>query len=169
MVDSLKLPPGQTLFPPQTITIDQKNEQADPQITDIVFNITEGNQTFVDRVLVSGLHYTRESTIQPHILLHPGDPLDQSALFDMQRQMYDLTLFNEVGDPPFGLFYVSPVPVYMEQPYLARIGGDPGQRFPFTIPAPGATGIWGQYLPISTAPTNPDRQWRVRNRAGAWH
>jgi hypothetical protein len=65
----------------------------------------------------------------------------------------DLTLFNEVGDPPFGLFYVSPVPVYLEQPYQSRTGADPGQRFPFTIPAPGATGIWGTYLPISTAPT----------------
>jgi len=68
----------------------------------------------------------------------------------------DLTLFNEVGDPPFGLFYVSPVPVYLEQPYLARsvpLSQSPGQRFPFTIPAPGATGIWGKYLPISTAPT----------------
>jgi hypothetical protein len=65
----------------------------------------------------------------------------------------DLTLFNEVGDPPFGLFYVSPVPVYLEQPYQSRTGADPGQRFPFTIPAPGATGIWGQYLPIATAPT----------------
>jgi hypothetical protein len=65
----------------------------------------------------------------------------------------DLTLFNEVGDPPFGLFYVSPVPVYLEQPYMSRNSADPGQRFPFTIPAPGATGIWGQYLPIATAPT----------------
>ena len=65
----------------------------------------------------------------------------------------DLTLFNEVGDPPFGLFYVSPVPVYLEQPYVSRTGADPGQRFPFTIPAPGATGIWDQYLPIATAPT----------------
>jgi len=65
----------------------------------------------------------------------------------------DLTLFNEVGDPPFGLFYVSPVPVYLEQPYQSRASADPGQRFPFTIPAPGATGIWNQYLPISTAPT----------------
>jgi hypothetical protein len=65
----------------------------------------------------------------------------------------DLTLFNEVGDPPFGLFYVSPVPVYLEQPYQSRTGASPGQRFPFTIPAPGATGIWDQYLPISTAPT----------------
>lgn len=72
----------------------------------------------------------------------------------------DLTLFNEVGDPPFGLFYVSPVPVYLEQPYLARKDPiNPGQRFPFTIPPPGATGIWGQYLPISTAPT-----FRVDNK-----
>jgi len=67
----------------------------------------------------------------------------------------DLTLFNEVGDPPFGLFYVSPVPVYLEQPYESRAGAAnfPGQRFPFTIPRPGATGIWDQYLPIATAPT----------------
>jgi hypothetical protein len=66
----------------------------------------------------------------------------------------DLTLFNEVGDPPFGLFYVSPVPVYMDKPYEARKDPiNPGQRFPFTIPAPGATGIWDQYLPIATAPT----------------
>lgn len=65
----------------------------------------------------------------------------------------DLTLFNEVGDPPFGLFWVSPVPVYLEEPYKARVGQNPGQRFPFSIPAPGATGIWGQYLPIGTAPT----------------
>ncbi|MBV8437014.1 MAG: BamA/TamA family outer membrane protein [Silvibacterium sp.] len=84
-------------FSKASIDIDQKTEQANPQITDITFNISEGNQTFVDRVLVSGLHYTRQSTVEPHILLHPGDPLDQSALFEMQRQMYDLTLFNEVN------------------------------------------------------------------------
>ena len=67
----------------------------------------------------------------------------------------DLTLFNEVGDPPFGLFWVSPVPVYLEEPYKRRIDPpDPvGNRFPFTIPAPGATGIWAQYLPIAYAPT----------------
>src|SRR5215471_2402736 len=71
----------------------------------------------------------------------------------------DLTLFNEVGDPPFGLFYVSPVPVNLDQPYMSRTGADPGQRFPFTIPPSGATGIWGQYLPIATAPT-----YRVDNK-----
>ncbi|MBV9301169.1 MAG: TonB-dependent receptor [Acidobacteriaceae bacterium] len=66
----------------------------------------------------------------------------------------DLTLFNEVGDAPFGLFYTSPVLVYLEEPYKARTTAEnPGQRFPFTIPPPGATGIWPQYLPISGAPT----------------
>ncbi|HZS98969.1 MAG TPA: carboxypeptidase regulatory-like domain-containing protein [Terriglobales bacterium] len=67
----------------------------------------------------------------------------------------DITLFNEVGDAPFGLFWVSPSPVYMEEPYKRRVGQpDPvGNRFPFTIPPAGATGIWPTYLPIAFAPT----------------
>jgi len=67
----------------------------------------------------------------------------------------DVTLFNEVGDAPFGLFWVSPVPVYQDQPYKRR--NDPpdpvGNRFPFTIPPAGATGIWAKYLPIAFSPT----------------
>ena len=39
------------------------------------------------------------------------------------------------------------MPVYLEQPYQSRTGADPGQRFPFTIPPPGATGIWGEVCP----------------------
>lgn len=67
----------------------------------------------------------------------------------------DVTLFNEVGDAPFGLFWVSPSPVYLEQPYRRRIGQqDPvGNRFPFTIPPAGATGIWPTYMPIAFSPT----------------
>src|SRR5437660_24824 len=66
----------------------------------------------------------------------------------------DVTLFNEVGDAPFGLFWVSPSPVYLEEPYKRRIDPpDPvGNRFPFTIPPPGATGIWAKYLPIAYSP-----------------
>ena len=67
----------------------------------------------------------------------------------------DVTLFNEVGDAPFGLFWVSPVPVYQDEPYKRR--NDPpdpvGNRFPFTIPPAGATGIWAKYLPIAFSPT----------------
>jgi hypothetical protein len=66
----------------------------------------------------------------------------------------DVTLFNEVGDAPFGLFWVSPVPVYLEEPYKRRIDPpDPvGNRFPFTIPPAGATGIWAKYMPIAFSP-----------------
>ena len=66
----------------------------------------------------------------------------------------DVTLFNEVGDAPFGLFWISPSPVYLEEPYKRRVGQqDPvGNRFPFTIPPAGATGIWAKYLPIAYSP-----------------
>ncbi len=30
------------------------------------------------------------------MLVHPGDPLDQSALLETQRNLYNLALFNEV-------------------------------------------------------------------------
>ncbi len=71
-------------------------EQADPGKTDAVFHITEGEQIFVRNVLLTGLHYTRPSTVARAITLHPGDPLDQSALLDTQRNFYDLALFSEV-------------------------------------------------------------------------
>jgi hypothetical protein len=66
----------------------------------------------------------------------------------------DVTLFNEVGDAPFGLFWVSPSPVYIEEPYKRRVGqqDSAGNRFPFTIPPAGATGIWSKYLPLAYTP-----------------
>jgi Carboxypeptidase regulatory-like domain len=73
----------------------------------------------------------------------------------------DQSLFVEVGDAPFGLFYVSPVPVYLEEPYKNRTTppSPVGNRFPFTIPPVGATGIWPIYLPVSGSPTyKPDNK-----------
>jgi hypothetical protein len=54
----------------------------------------------------------------------------------------------EMGNPPFGLYYISNVPVYTAEPYAARTGPNPGQRFPLSVPTPGTTGIWAPYLPI---------------------
>ncbi len=83
----------------------------------------------------------------------PGKTSIRAAYGIYYTAIEDLTLFFEVGDAPFGLFYVSPTPVYLEQPYKSRTSpNNPGQRFPFTIPAPGATGIWPQYLPIASSP-----------------
>ena len=69
---------------------------SDPSKVDVVFHITEGPQIFVRNVLVTGLHYTRPDTVARAITLHAGDPLNQTALLDTQRNLYELALFNEV-------------------------------------------------------------------------
>jgi hypothetical protein len=87
------------------------------------------------------------------ILGGPGKTSIRAAYGLYYTAVEDLTLFGEIGDAPFGLFYVSPTQVYLEEPYKDRISGnDPGQRFPFNIPKPGATGIWAQYLPLAVSP-----------------
>lgn len=69
----------------------------------------------------------------------------------------DATGFIEVGDAPYGLFYVSPVQPLLEKPYIDRAtGNNEGQRFPFVFPPtgvsksnPDTTFPWSQVLPIS--------------------
>ncbi|MGB8259237.1 MAG: POTRA domain-containing protein [Terracidiphilus sp.] len=67
-----------------------------PGIVDVVFHIVEGQQIFVRKVLITGLRYTRPDTVARAITLHPGDPLNESALLETQRNLYDFALFNQV-------------------------------------------------------------------------
>ena len=69
----------------------------------------------------------------------------------------DSTQFLEVGDPPYGLFYGSPNPPFLETPYIDRAtGNSQGQRFPFVFPStnvsptnPNTTFNWAGVEPIS--------------------
>jgi outer membrane protein assembly complex protein YaeT len=87
----------------------QQIETADASKVDVVFHITEGQQIFVRKVLLTGLHYTRPKTVAKAITLHPGDPLNETALMETQRNLYDFALFSEVdtaienpsGDEPY--------------------------------------------------------------------
>ena len=91
------------------IDVENQTEDADATKVDVIFHIREGQQIFVRKVLLSGLHYTRPDTVAKAITLHPGDPLSQTALADIQRNMYEFALFNEVntavqnpnGDEPY--------------------------------------------------------------------
>jgi len=60
----------------------------------------------------------------------------------------DLSQFLEVGDPPYGVFWVSTAPPFFEAPFLSRGNGAPeplgGNPFPFVFPPP------------NTSPSHPD-------------
>ncbi len=78
------------------VEVAQQIEPADANKVDVIFRITEGRQIFVRNVLLTGLHYTRPETAARAIVLHSGDPLNEAALRETQRNLYDLALFNEV-------------------------------------------------------------------------
>ncbi len=83
-------------FDQAKVEIKQQKEGEDAAKTDVSLNVVEGQQVFIDKVLVSGIARTRPNVVQKEILVHPGDPLDQSALLETQRNLYNIALFNEV-------------------------------------------------------------------------
>lgn len=84
-------------FDQARVEVKQTKNPADPGQTDVALNVTEGHQVFVDHILVSGDTRTKRKIIDTKLQLKEGDPLDQTALLDTQRQLYNLALFNEVN------------------------------------------------------------------------
>jgi outer membrane protein assembly complex protein YaeT len=62
----------------------------------VTFTIHEGEQFFVDRVFLNGLHYTRAGIARREMRVQPGSPLSQQQLLESQRRLYDLGLFKQV-------------------------------------------------------------------------
>jgi hypothetical protein len=89
----------------------------------------------------------------------PGKTSIRAGYGIFYTSIEDLTQFQEIGDPPYGLFYVSPVAPIFETPYIDRgTGNSEGQRFPFVFPPPGVsaknpdtTFNWAGVEPISGA------------------
>jgi outer membrane protein assembly factor BamA len=79
------------------VDVKQEIEGSDAEKTDVALNVTEGQQVFVDHVLLSGIVHTKPSVVEKRVKMHAGDPLDQSALLETQRGLYNLALFNEVN------------------------------------------------------------------------
>jgi outer membrane protein assembly factor BamA len=79
------------------VEIRQAKETANAEKTDVSLNVTEGQQVFVNRVLLSGVVKTKPRVVTGQILVHAGDPLDQTALLQTQRNLYNIALFNEVA------------------------------------------------------------------------
>ena len=83
-------------FDQARVEVAQAIDKNDNTKTDVAYNITEGEQVFIGKVLESGVEHTRQALVNAQTEVHPGDPLDQSALLNTQRKLYDLALFNEV-------------------------------------------------------------------------
>jgi len=94
----------------------------------------------------------------------PGKTSIRAAYGIYYTSIEDLNLFYEVGDAPFGLYWVSPQPTLFDQPYVTRADGSyqtpdgtiNTHRFPFTFPTPGspanATLDYSTYLPLAYSP-----------------
>ncbi len=62
----------------------------------VTFTIHEGEQFFVNRVFLDGLHYTRPGAARREIQVQSGAPLSQKGMLESQRGLYDLGLFKQV-------------------------------------------------------------------------
>jgi outer membrane protein insertion porin family len=63
---------------------------------DVVYDVHEGSQEFVDRVLVSGVEHTKPHIVNRAVVIQNGAPLSQEKMLQTQRNLYDLGIFNEV-------------------------------------------------------------------------
>jgi hypothetical protein len=69
----------------------------------------------------------------------PGKSSIRAAFGLYYTSIEDLSLFYEVADAPFGLYWATPQSVLFEEPFRIRTSGQSlGQRFPYTLPTPGA-------------------------------
>ena len=87
----------------------------------------------------------------------PGKTSIRAAYGIYYTAVEDLNLFYEVGDAPFGQYWVSPTPTMFADPFQNRSDGtSQTQRFPFVFPTPGSaankTLDYSKYLPISYSP-----------------
>jgi len=83
-------------FPHATFEASAKPAARESDRMDVTFTIHEGDQTFVDDIFTSGLNYTKPFVAQREIQVRRGDPLSQIEMLQTQKQLYDLSIFNQV-------------------------------------------------------------------------
>jgi outer membrane protein assembly complex protein YaeT len=84
-------------FPDVRFEYSAKADPGDPTKIDISYKITPGQQVFVNRVLISGLNYTRPFVVGQLVKIKSGSPLSQRAMLESQNGLYNLGIFNEVN------------------------------------------------------------------------
>ena len=83
-------------FSNATLDIIAKPLPGQPDREDIAYNIQEGEQFFVNQVMVAGLEHIHKYVVQREIREVAGQPLSQQDILDTQSRLYDLGIFNQV-------------------------------------------------------------------------
>jgi outer membrane protein insertion porin family len=83
-------------FSNATLEITTKPALGQPNREDVTFTILEGEQFFVNQVMVAGLDHTRDYIVQREIQEVAGQPLSQQDLLETQSKLYELGIFSQV-------------------------------------------------------------------------
>ncbi|MGA9392421.1 MAG: POTRA domain-containing protein [Candidatus Sulfotelmatobacter sp.] len=83
-------------FPKAVLDITTSPSPGQPHREDVTYTIHEGEQFFVNQILVGGLEHTRDYVVQREIQVAKGQPLSQQDLLDTQSKLYDLGIFSQV-------------------------------------------------------------------------
>jgi outer membrane protein insertion porin family len=83
-------------FSNATLDITTNPSPTQPDREDVTYTIHEGEQFFVNQVMVAGLDHTRDYVVQREIQVTAGRPLSQEDLLDTQTKLYDLGIFSQV-------------------------------------------------------------------------
>ncbi|MGH9453813.1 MAG: POTRA domain-containing protein, partial [Terriglobia bacterium] len=67
---------------------------------DVVYNIKLGDRELVQSVVLAGNQHVRPGVVLRKLTFQPGQPLDESSLFESQTRLYDLGLFSQVQIAP---------------------------------------------------------------------
>jgi len=101
-----------------------------------------------------GLAYSPNATdgLLGKILGSSGHTAIRAAWGIFYTVVDDSTLFDEIADAPFGLFWQQSNTLF-DTPWVQMNGTVSGQHFPFTAPPPGDKNInWSFYEPIASSP-----------------
>ena len=80
---------------PDARMADRVSAAADHEVN-VTYQIVEGPQVDVSRVLLTGYEFTRRGIIARQVTIKPGGPLREGDVASTQRQLYNLGVFNRV-------------------------------------------------------------------------
>ncbi|MBI4445464.1 MAG: outer membrane protein assembly factor BamA [Acidobacteria bacterium] len=78
------------------VSFDSEVRYPRPGRTDLLYTVQEGEQFFVETVIVTGNHSTRESVIRREIRVRPGVALSLDDMLRSESNLYNLLVFNRV-------------------------------------------------------------------------